>query len=165
MRVHEMRSPRMRIAHLSVVVFCLLAAAGAGAPGPHVEEREISWQAAQEAGATFPEPSVADASARCRATTGVARSGGVLFSLRCPGPLGTRSTHPAFAGVRLKNGWKVKDTRVVVTSTSRAGFDLERPAPGSDHPFLKGTLWAGPDGEVLLEAYVKVEGPSGTSCF
>jgi hypothetical protein len=135
------------------------------APAPVVEEREISWQEAQQAGATLPEPEVADASAGCRATTGVARSGGVLFSLRCPGSLGTKSSHPAYVGFRLKNGWKVKDTRVVVTGSSKAGFDLEKPAPGSDQPFLKGKLWAGPGGEVLIEVYVKVEGPKGTSYF
>lgn len=132
---------------------------------PPVEEKEIVWQEVQQAGATLPEPSVADEAAGCRATTAVARSGGVLFSLRCPGALGTKSTHPAYAAFRLKNGWKVKDTRVVVVGSSKAGFDLERPAPGSDQPFLKGKLWAGPGGEVLVEIYVKVEGPKGTSYF
>lgn len=130
-----------------------------------LEEREIAWQDAQQAGATLPEPEVADASAGCRTTTGVARSGGVLFSLRCTGTLGTKSTHPAYAGFRLKNGWKVKDTRVVVVGQSKAGFDLEKPAPGSDQPFLKGKLWAGPGGEALVEVYVKVEGPKGTCYF
>jgi hypothetical protein len=79
--------------------------------------------------------------------------------------LGTKSKHPAYVGFRLKNGWKVKDTRVVVTGPSKAGFDLEKPAPGSDQPFLKGKLWAGPGGEILIEVYVKVEGPKGTSYF
>ena len=149
----------------ALLVLCLFYAASAGAAPPAVEEREISWQEAQQAGATLPEPEVADASAGCRATTGVARSGGVLFSLRCPGTLGTKSSHPAYVGLRLKNGWKVKDTRVVVTGSSKAGFDLEKPAPGSDQAFLKGKLWAGPGGEVLIEVYVKVEGPKGTSYF
>ena len=135
----------------------------ARAAAPALEEREIAWPEAQQTGATLPDPEVADASASCRATTGVARSGGLLFSLRCPGSLGTKSSHPAYAGFRLKNGWKVKDTRVVVVGQSKAGFDLEKPAPGSDQPFLKGKLWAGPGGEVLLEVYVKVEGPKGTS--
>jgi len=149
--------------------FLLLAAtmiAGAhAAPAATVEEREIVWQEAQQGGATFPEPTVADTSAGCRATTGVARSGGVLFSLRCPGALGTTSAHPAYVGFHLKNGWKVKDTRVVVAGSSKAGFDLDKPAPGSDEPFVKGRLWAGPGGEVLIEVYVKVEGPKGTSYF
>jgi len=149
----------------ALLVFTLFGAASAGAPAPPLEEREIVWQEAEQGGASFPEPSVADASAGCRATTGVARSGGVLFSLRCPGSLGTKSTHPAYVGFRLKNGWKVKDTRVVVTGSSKAGFDLEKPAPGSDQPFVKGKLWAGPGGEVLIEVYVKVEGPKGTSYF
>lgn len=149
--------------------FLLLAAtmiAGApAAPAATVEEREIVWQEAQQGGATFPEPTVADASAACRATTGVARSGGVLFSLRCPGTLGTTSAHPAYVGFHLKNGWKVKDSRVVVVGSSKAGFDLDKPASGSDQPFVKGQLWAGPGGEVLIEVYVRVEGPKGTSYF
>jgi hypothetical protein len=147
------------------VLAALFRGAAAAPPSPALEQREIVWQEAQEAGATLPEPSVADLSAACRATTGVARSGGVLFSLRCPGLLGTKSTHPAYVGFRLKNGWKVKDTHVVVTGASKAGFELEKPAPGSDQPFLKGKLWAGPGGEVLIEVYVKVEGPKGTSYF
>jgi hypothetical protein len=151
---------------VALLVFCLFGAASAEAAAPPaVEEREIVWQEAEQGGASFPEPTVADASAGCRATTAVARSGGVLFSLRCPGSLGTKSTHPAYVGFRLKNGWKVKDTRVVVTGSSKAGFDLEKPAPGSDQPFLKGKVWAGPGGEVLIEVYVKVEGPKGTSYF
>jgi hypothetical protein len=150
-------------ARLLLFVLLLAPAAWAAGAAPAREEREIAWQDAQQAGATLPEPSVADASAGCRATTGVARSGGALFSLRCPGSLGTKSTHPAYAGFRLKNGWKVKDTRVVVTGSSKAGFDLEKPVPGSDQPFLKGKLWAGPGGEVLIEVYVKVEGLKGTS--
>ena len=136
-----------------------------GPSAPALEEREIVWQESALAGASFPEPSVADASAGCRATTGVARSGGVLLSLRCPGLLGTKSTHPAYVGFRLKNGWKVKDTRVVVAGSTKAGFDLEKPAPGSDQPFVSGKLWAGPGGEVLIEVYVKVEGPKGSSYF
>lgn len=155
----------MRGAARLLLGLLLVGPVPSGAAPPALEEREISWQEAQEAGATFPEPSVDAAAAGCRATTAVARSGGVLFSLRCPGALGTRSSHPAFGGVRLKNGWKVKDTRVVVTGTARAGFDLEKPVPGSDLPFLRGTLWAGPGGEVLIEAYVRVVGPSGTSCY
>jgi hypothetical protein len=150
---------------LALLAICLLGAVSAEAVTPPPEEREISWQEAQQAGATLPEPEVADASAGCRATTGVARSGGVLFSLRCPGSLGTKSAHPAYVGLRLKNGWKVKDTRVVVTGAAKAGFDLEKPVPGSDQAFLKGKLWAGPAGEVLIEVYVKVEGPKGTSYF
>jgi hypothetical protein len=154
--------------HRAVLVLacslCGTAASGAESR-PALEEREIVWQEAEQGGASFPEPSVADASAGCRATTGVARSGGVLFSLRCPGSLGTKSTHPAYVGLRLKNGWKVKDTRVVVTGSSKAGFELEKPVPGSDQPFLKGKLWAGPGGEVLIEVYVKAEGPKGTSYF
>lgn len=153
------------IARLVLFVLLLAPAAIAAGAVPPLEEREISWQDAQQAGATLPEPEVADASAGCRATTGVARSGGVLFSLRCPGSLGTKSSHPAYVGLRLKNGWKVKDTRVVVTGSSKAGFDLDKPAPGSDQPFVKGKLWAGPGGEVLIEVYVKVEGPKGTSYF
>jgi len=146
--------------------FLLLAATAlAGTPAAKVAEREIVWREAQQGGATFPEPAVADASAGCQATTGVARSGGVLFSLRCPGALGTTSAHPAYVGFRLKNGWKVKDTRVVVAGQSKAGFDLDKPAPDSVQPFLKGKLWAGPGGEVLIEVYVKVEGPMGTSYF
>jgi len=149
--------------------FLLLAATlAAGAPrasAAGLEEREIVWHEAQEGGASFPEPALADASAGCRATTGVARSGGVLFSLRCPGALGTKSVHPAYVVFQLKNGWRVKDTRVVVAGSSKAGFELDRPAPGSEQPFVKGTLWAGPGGEVLLEVYVKVEGPKGTSYF
>jgi hypothetical protein len=141
------------------------AALAAGPAAPALEEREIVWQEAEQGGASLPEPSVADASAGCRATTGVARSGGVLVSLRCPGALGTKSTHPAYAGFRLKNGWKVKDTRVVVVGSSKAGFDLDKPASGSDQPFVKGKLWAGPGGEVLIEVYVKIEGPKGTSYF
>jgi hypothetical protein len=156
----------MRTVRLFLLAFSLFRAAASGAEaGPPFEEREIVWQEAEQAGASFPEPTVADASAACRATTGVARSGGALFSLRCPGALGTKSTHPAYAGFRLKNGWKVKDTRVVVVGSSKAGFDLEKPAPGSDQPFVKGKLWAGPGGEVLIEVYVKVEGPKGTSYF
>jgi hypothetical protein len=148
------------------VLLAVLALLGTPAgPAAALEEREVTWQEAQKAGATLPEPSVADASAGCRATTGVARSGGVLFSLRCPGVLGTKSSHPAYVSLRLKNGWKVKNTRVVVTGSSKAGFELEKPAPGSDQPFLKGKLWAGPGGEVLIEVYVKVEGPKGTSYF
>jgi hypothetical protein len=141
------------------------AALAAGPAAPALEEREIVWQEAEQGGASFPEPAVADASAGCRATTGVARSGGVLFSLRCAGALGTGSRHPAYSGFRLKNGWKVKDTRVVIVGSSKAGFDLEKPVPGSDQPFVKGKLWAGPGGEVLIEVYVKVEGPKGTSYF
>jgi hypothetical protein len=153
-----------RAAFLLACLLCGVAASGAG-PRPALEEREIVWQEAEQGGASFPEPAAADASAGCRATTGVARSGGVLFSLRCPGALGTRSLHPAYAGFRLRNGWKVKDTRVVVTGPSKAGFDLEKPVPGSDQPFLRGKLWAGPGGEVLVEVYVKVEGPKGTSYY
>jgi hypothetical protein len=151
-----------------LLLFVLLlapAAFSAGPVPPSVEEREVTWQEAQQAGAMLPEPAVADASAGCRATTGVARSGGVLFSLRCPGTLGTKSSHPAYVGLRLKNGWKVKDTRVVVVGQSKAGFELDKPVPGSDQPFLRGKLWAGPGGEVLIEVYVKVEGPKGTSYF
>jgi hypothetical protein len=150
---------------LLILVLLMPAAHAAGPAATALEEREISWQDAQQAGATLPEPAVADASAGCRATTGVARSGGVLFSLRCPGSLGTKSSHPAYVGFRLKNGWKVKDTRVVVTGSSKAGFELEKPAPDADQPFVKGKLWAGPGGEVLLEVYVKVEGPKGTTYF
>ena len=153
------------VARLFLSALLLAPAAIAAGAGPPLEEREIAWQDAQQAGATLPDPEVADAAAGCRATTGVARSGGVLFSLRCPGTLGTKSAHPAYAGLRLKNGWKVKDTRVVVTGSSKAGFDLEKPTPGSDQPFVKGKLWAGPGGEVLVEVYVKVEGSRGTSYF
>ena len=143
----------------------LLVCLASPARGAALEEREIAWDEARAAGATLPDPEVADASAGCRATTAVARSGGVLFSLRCPGALGTKSSHPAYAGFRLKNGWKVKGTRVVVVGQAKAGFDLEKPVPGSDQPFVKGKLWAGPGGEVLVEVYVKVEGPKGTSYF
>ena len=59
----------------------------------------------------------------------------------------------------------MRDTRVVVVAQSKAGFALEKPVPGSDDPFLRGTLWAGPGGEVLLEVYVKVVGPKGTRYF
>ena len=149
----------------ALAAFLLAVSASAEGPAPAVVEREIAWAEARKAGATLPEPEVADASAGCRATTGVARSGGALFSLRCPGALGTKSTHPAYAGLRLKSGWKVKGTRVVVVGSSRAGFDLEKPAPGSDRPFVKGNLWSGPGGEVLVEVYVEIEGPRGTSCF
>lgn len=160
------RTAAMRSVRPFLFAFLLFATAAFGAAGSlPLEEREIVWQEAQQAGASFPEPVVADASAACRATTGVARSGGALFSLRCPGALGTKSTHPAYAGFRLKNGWKVKDTRVVVVGSSKAGFDLEKPVAGSDQPFVKGKLWAGPGGEVLIEVYVKVEGPKGTTYF
>ncbi|HQQ77900.1 MAG TPA: hypothetical protein PLB01_11130 [Thermoanaerobaculia bacterium] len=147
---------------LALAVSLAGAAAFAAVASPPLEERDVVWQEAEQGGATLPEPSVADVSAGCRATTGVARSGGALFSLRCPGSLGTKSAHPAYANLHLKNGWKVKDTRVVVVGSSKAGFDLEKPAPGSDQPFVKGKLWAGPGGEVLIEVYVKVEGPRGT---
>lgn len=147
----------------------LLAGIGSGtsrdARPPTLEEREIVWQEAQQGGASFPEPTLADSSAGCRASTGVARSGGMLFSLHCPGALGTRSEHPALVGLRLKNGWKVKDTRVVMVGQSKAGFDLEKPPPGSDEPLLRGKLWTGPGGDVLVEVYVKVEGPKDTSYF
>jgi len=152
------------VSRLLPTLFALGAALPA-APAAPLEEKEIAWQEARQAGASLPEPDVADASAGCRATTGVARSGGALFSLRCPGALGTKSSHTAFADFRLKNGWKVKDTRVVVVGSSKAGFDLEKPAPGSDQPFVKGRLWSGPGGEVLIEVYVKIEGPKGTSYF
>ncbi len=150
----------------ALLVLCLFSpgSAGAAAP-PALEEREIVWQEAEQGGASFPEPTLADTSAGCRATTGVARSGGVLLSLRCPSALGTKSTHPAYVGFRLKNGWKVKDTRVVVVGATKAGFDLEKPVLGTDQPFVKGKLWAGPGGEILIEIYVKVEGPKGTSYF
>ena len=151
-----------------VFLFAALAlgAAAAALEGrPPLEEQDIVWQEAELGGASFPEPFVADASAGCRATTGVARSGGVLLSLRCPGALGTKSTHPAYASFRLRNGWTVKDTRVVVVGSERAGFDLEKPAAGTDQPFVKGKLWAGPGGEILIEVYVRVEGPKGTSYF
>jgi hypothetical protein len=59
----------------------------------------------------------------------------------------------------------VRDTRVVVVAQPKSGFDLEKPVPGSDDPFLKGTLWAGPGSEVLLEVYVRVVGPWGTGDF
>lgn len=149
------------IAVLRLVVAAALACSSE-VRATRTEEVEIVWQEAQKAGASLPGPALADASAGCRATTGVARSGGILLSLRCPGTLGTKSIHPALAGFRLRNGWKVRDTRVVVVAQSKAGFDLDKPAPGSDDPFLKGTLWAGPGGEVLLEVYVKVVGPKGT---
>ncbi len=160
-----MRPRASGLALLAFIALFAFVAYRVVAGAPAAEEREIVWQEAEQAGALLPEPSVADASAGCRATTGVARSGGALFSLRCPGALGTKSAHPAYAGFRLKNGWKVKDTRVVVVGSSKAGFDLEKPAPGSDQPFVKGKLWAGPGGEVLIEVYVKVEGPKGTSYF
>jgi hypothetical protein len=160
-----MRPRASGLALLAFIALFAFVAYRVAAGAPAAEEREIVWQEAEQGGALLPEPSVADASAGCRATTGVARSGGALFSLRCPGALGTKSTHPAYAGFRLKNGWKVKDTRVVVVGSSKAGFDLEKPAPGSDQPFVKGKLWAGPGGEVLIELYVKVEGPKGTSYF
>ena len=148
------------------LAFLLLGAAASVVDGrPPLEEREIVWQEAELGGASFPEPFVADASAGCRATTGVARSGGVLMSLRCPGALGTKSTHPAYASFRLKNGWKVRDTRVVVVGSTKAGFDLEKPTPGTDQPFVKGKLWAGPGGEVLVEVYVRIEGPKGTTYY
>lgn len=156
----------MRSLRVLPLAFSFLGSAALASEGkPPLEEREVVWQEAAQGGASLPEPLVADASAGCRATTGVARSGGALFSLRCPGSLGTTSAHPAYAGFRLKNGWKVKDTRVVVVGSSKAGFDLEKPGPGSDQPFVKGKLWAGPGGEVLIEVYVKVEGPKGTSYF
>jgi hypothetical protein len=156
----------VRSAFLGTVLAAGLALGGApGVAEPPLEEREIAWPEAELGGATLPEPSVGDVSAGCRATTGVARSGGALFSLRCPGALGTRSSHPSYAGFRLKHGWRVKDTRVVVAGSSKAGFDLEKPAPGSDRPFLRGLLWAGPGGEVLIEVYVRIEGPKGTSYF
>jgi hypothetical protein len=136
-----------------------------GTRPPALEEREIVWQEAQQGGASFPEPTLADSSAGCRATTGVARSGGMLFSLHCPGALGTKSIHPALVGLRLKNGWRVKGTRVVTVGQSKAGFYLEKPAPGSDEPLLRGRLWTGPGGDVLVEVYVKVEGPKDASYF
>ena len=152
------------VATIPALVLSAASLLAAKAPPP-LEEREIVWQDAQQGGASFPEPALADASAGCRATTGIARSGGVLFSLRCPGTLGTKSVHPALVGFRLKNGWKVKETRVVPVGQSKAGFELEKPVPGSDLPLLRGSLWAGPGGDVLVEVYVRIEGPKGTSYF
>ena len=152
----------------SLVILLLIGPARvsvAGGASPQLEEREIVWQEAQQGGAQFPDPVLSDSSAGCRATTGMARSGGMLFALRCPAALGAHSTHPAYASFRLKNGWRVKETRVVVLSQVKGGVELDKPAPGGDLPFLKGRLWAGPGGDVLVEITVKVEGPKGTSYF
>jgi len=134
-------------------------------PAPLVE-RHLGYTEAAAAGATFPEPAWEGAPPDgCRASTGVARSGGLLFALHCSGPGRARSSHEAYVGMRLRNGWTVKDTHVSVLQRASGRFDLEEPRRGSDSARLAARLSADPGGEVLIEVDVTVQGPKGTDCY
>lgn len=137
----------------------------AGAPTTRTE-RDVVYNETLAAGARFPDPAYeGPASEGCRATTGVARSGGMLFGLHCPSTGSARSTHGAYLGLQLKNGWRVKATRVVVLQETKGRFDLQEPQRGSDSAALTARLSAEPGGEVLVEVNVTVEGPHGTDYF
>jgi hypothetical protein len=134
-------------------------------PAPLIE-RHLGYTDALAAGAAFPEPAWEGVPPEgCRASTGVARSGGLLFALHCSGAGRARSSHEAYVGMRLKNGWTVKDTHVSVLQRASGQFDLEEPPRGSDSARLAARLSADPGGEVLIEVDVTVQGPKGTDCY
>ncbi len=84
-RVSSSRVKRGGTTRPTAVLRLVVAAGLAFVPGVRAaptDEVEIVWREAQKAGVAFPDPNLADASAGCSATTGVARSGGVLLSLR-----------------------------------------------------------------------------------
>lgn len=152
---------------LRVALCAAMGALGACAAAPTTRiERDVVYSETLGAGARFPEPSYEGPGADgCRATTGVARSGGMLFGLHCPPTSSARSAHDAYLGLRLRNGWKVKGTRVVVLQQARGRFDLKEPSPGSDSALLTARLSADAGGEVLIEVSVTVEGPRGTDYY
>lgn len=89
----------------------------------------------------------------------------MLFGLHCSGSSGGRSSHPAYVGFRLRNGWKVEGTRVVVLQRSKGKFGLKEPAIGSSDAELTAMLSADSGGEVLIEVYVQVAGSRGTDYY
>lgn len=125
-------------------------------------DRTIAYRVAESAGAQFPAPAVPGGNS-CSARTGPAENGGVAVELRCPSFTGTSTSHRAYVGFRLRNGWKVKATNVEVTENRNGGFDVVKPATGGDNPETTVQLRSGPFGSIRLVLTTVVTGPEGTA--
>ncbi len=92
---------------------------------------------------------------------------GILFVVDCKlVPFGGRATPEAFAGYRLKNGWKVKSFDVVATNPNAGNWEWRKtPAKGSDDPSMSMHVWADGGGWVLALVKVEIEGPAGTNPY
>ncbi len=92
---------------------------------------------------------------------------GILFVVDCGlVPFGGRATPEAFAGYRLKNGWKVKSFDVVDTNPNAGNWEWRKtPAKGSDDPSMSMHVWAEGGGWVLALVKVEIEGPAGTNPY
>lgn len=128
---------------------------------PRLVVRTIVYRVAEDAGALFPAPALQGGNT-CSARTGPAENGGVAVELRCPSFTGTSTTHRAYVSFRLRNGWKVKATNVEVRENRSGGYDVVKPATGSDRPETTIHLRSGPFGAIRLVVTTVLTGPEGT---
>lgn len=128
---------------------------------PRLVDRTIAYRVAESAGARFPAPAVQGGNS-CSARTGPAENGGLAVELRCPSLTGSSTTHRAYVGFRLRNGWKVKATNVEVTENRSGGYDVVKPPTGGENPETTVHLRSGPFGAIRLVLTTVVTGPEGT---
>ena len=112
---------------------------------------------------------------QCKSGGDFLNGGGVRIFVDCAnqgyGALGLKADFDIWKGLRLKNGWKVKNLDMHASSfgTEPAGTDARHgfrvstpPAVGSDNPETTVHLFAERATEIVVEGGLTIEGPHGT---
>jgi CARDB len=94
--------------------------------------------------------------------------GWVHIMLQCPLVTGGRMSPVVYDNLVLRNGWRVKDVKVVELSrygTADWRFVSAPPATGSDRPRSAFSVWANTGGAIEVVLRVDIEGPRGTNPY
>jgi hypothetical protein len=149
---------------------------------PALEVRQIDWDAARSAGMTsahgLVNPTACQGmllpvgSAAYRSNlSNVSFSGYVGWvhvMLQCPLPTGARMLPVVYDNLVLRNGWHVKDVRIVELSrygTATWQYVGGPPATGSDRPRTAFSVWANAGGAIEFVVRMDIEGPRGTNPY
>ncbi len=116
-----------------------------------------------------------DAHSQCKSSSDVLNSGKVRIAIDCYaqgyGPLGLKVDADVAAGIRLKNGWKVKNFQMGAALGTEPpnpdathGFRVTKaPIVGSDDPSFSLHLFSDRFKGIVVEGGVQIEGPRGTT--
>lgn len=149
---------------------------------PTMEVRQIDWDAARSAGMVSRHglvnpttcqgilESVGSASYQSllSQTSFATYVGWVHLMLQCPFATGARMNPVIYDNLVLRNGWRVKEVRVVQLTrhgTSEWQFLGAPPAAGSDRPRVALGMWANYGGALEVVLRVDIEGPRGTNPY
>lgn len=149
---------------------------------PATEVRQLDWDAAKAAGMNYTDGLVKPTT--CQGTlkhvdrgsyqsllsnasfTGYV--GWVHIMLQCPLVTGARMQPVVYDNLVLKNGWRVKEVKVIELSRYGTGdwqFAGAPPTTGSDRPRVALNLWANQAGALEVVVRVQIEGPRGTDPY